>query len=339
MAAQRGPSTLGSWSATILRAAAARGVDASRLAQAAGIDPATLQEPEARVPRAALTRLWQLAFEATGDPAFCLTAARHAAQTSFHGVGYSMMASATIKEAFERLIRYRRLIGDVIQLGLAEREDRYDFLIDVSAPPGAPFEAVDAIVATLLGQARMITGNRNFAPRRVHLRRPLPKDPAPYRQSFRTEVGFGQPENVIEWAKDDLENRLPAGNAELARQNEQVLAAFLDRLERQELGRRVEQAIVNALPNGTPTKEAIARQLGMSPRNLQRRLAEESTSFKELIDAARITLARDYIDAGRLSVTEIAFVLGFGDTSSFSRAFKRWTKTSPRDYARRHASR
>ena len=56
------------------------------------------------------------------------------------------------------------------------------------------------------------------------------------------------------------------------------------------------------------------------------------------MNEARVSLARNYVDEGRLSVTEIAFVLGFADTSTFSRAFKRWTGMSPRDYASRHAS-
>jgi AraC-like DNA-binding protein len=71
----------------------------------------------------------------------------------------------------------------------------------------------------------------------------------------------------------------------------------------------------------------------MSARNLQRHLAEEGTSFKELLTEARVTLGRNYVGEGRLSVTEIAFVLGFADTSTFSRAFKRWTGMSPREYA------
>ena len=110
------PSTIGSWSAAILRALAARGIDEQRLARDAGIDPASLQAPDARVPRAALTRLWHLAVEATGDPCFGLSVPRFTMQTSFHALGYAVLASATLKEAFERIVRYRRLIGDVVQL-------------------------------------------------------------------------------------------------------------------------------------------------------------------------------------------------------------------------------
>jgi len=120
------PSTLATWAATIVRALEARGMDGPGLAAQAGIDPAALG-PDARVPRAALTRLWERAVEATGDPAFGIDAARFAAQTTFHALGYAVLASMTLKEALERVVRYRRLIGDILELRLVDAGDRYRF--------------------------------------------------------------------------------------------------------------------------------------------------------------------------------------------------------------------
>lgn len=332
------PSTLATWSATILRALEARGLDSGPIAARAGIDPAALG-PEARVPRAALNRLWELAVEATGDPAFGIEAARAVAQTTFHALGYAVLASVTMKEAFERMIRYRRLIGDVLDLRLVDAGDRYRFVIDVSAHPGVPFQAVDAIAAVWVRQARLLHAPRPCEPLAVTFARPRPGDVEPYRRAFRTAVRFDAAENALEFSRADVEERLPAGNAELARGNDEVLVRYLARLERSRVSSRVQQALLEALPDGAPAKPAIARALGMSGRNLQRHLAEEGTSFKELLNEARITLARNYVDEGRLSVTEIAFVLGFADTSTFSRAFKRWTGSSPRGYAARRAKR
>jgi AraC-like DNA-binding protein len=330
-------STIGSWSAAILRALEARGVDAQRLARQAGIDPAALQAPDARVPRPALTRLWQLAVDATRDPCFGLSVPRFTTQTSFHALGYAMLASATLKEAFERIIRYRRLIGDVVQLALDQRGERYRFTIDVSAPPGVPYEAVDAFAAVVIRQARLVYGDRRFNPLGVMLQRPAPPDASAFHRLFRVEVAFAQPLNALEFARVDLEKRLPAANAELARQNERIIVHYLARLQKACLASRVEEELLNAFPDGAPSKQAIARKLAMSPRNLQRRLAGEGTSFKELMNKARVALARTYVEERRLSVTEIAFILGFADTSTFSRAFKRWTGESPRDFARHSA--
>jgi AraC-like DNA-binding protein len=328
------PTTLASWSATVVRALDAHGVDGAKLAREAGVDPEALLEPDARVPRSALTRLWQLAVEATGDPCFGLAVSRFMTQTSLHALGYAMFASASLAEAFSRLVRYRRMIGDVIDLSLVPLGDRYRFAIDVSAPPGAPYEAVDAFAAGCVRVARLLRGDPSFSPVAVLLRRPEPPGAEAFRRVFHVAVAFGQPVNALEYSRAQFEERLPSANAELARQNDEVTTRYLSRLEKSDLARRVERALLDALPDGPPRKQAIARQLAMSARNLQRRLAEEGTSFQDLLNAARETLARSYVAERRLSITEIAFLLGFADTSTFSRAFKRWTGKSPSDYQR-----
>ncbi|HVM94879.1 MAG TPA: AraC family transcriptional regulator [Candidatus Acidoferrales bacterium] len=329
-------STLASWSATIVRALDAHGLDGRGIALQAGIDPTSLHEPDGRIPRAALTRLWSLAVDATSDSCFGLTVARFPMQTTFHALGYAVLASTTFREALERIIRYRRLIGDVVQLSIEERGDCCRFIIDVSSRPGAvPYEAIDAFTAVTVRQARMLHGSRNFNPLAVSLQRPRPFNAQPFERLFRAPLAFSQPMNFLEYAKEDLDRRLPAGNAELARQNDEVVVRYLARVKEIGLANRVEQALIEALPNGEPSKQAIARNLAMSPRNLQRRLAEEGTSFKQILNDARVSLARSYLAEGRLPVTEIAFVLGFADTSAFSRAFKRWTGKSPRDYGKR----
>lgn len=328
--------TIASWSATIVRALDAQGIDGNEVARNAGIDPCALHDPGARVPRQALTRLWRLAVEATGDFCFGLTVARHTTQTTFHALGYAVLASTTLREAFQRMIRYRRIIGDILEFALVDDGECCRLVIDVSAQPGAvPYEAVDAIAAVCIRQARLLRADPRFQPLSVQLQRPEPGDAEPFRQLFRCEVSFSQPMNAIDFTRQDVDRRLPAGNAELARHNEEIIVRYLASLEKARVSSRAQQALLEALPDGAPTKEAIARKLAMSPRNLQRHLADEGTSFKTLLNDARIHLARSYIEEGRLSVTEIAFVLGFADTSTFSRAFKRWTGKSPRQFGQR----
>lgn len=326
--------TLATWAGTLLRALAAHGVDADAVARQAGIDPSQLGH-DARVPRAALDRLWRLAVEATGNPAFGLEAPRYISQTTFHALGYAVLASLTLREAFDRMVRFRRLVGDILQLELIDRGDRYRVVIDVSAHPDMPWQAVDAIAAICVRQARVLHGERPCHPLEVGFRHPPPADTGPYERLFRAPVLFARNVNYLEFARADIEDRLPSGNAELARGNDEVMAAFLARSVAPPLTARVRQAMLDALPDGAPAKATIARSLGMSPRNLQRHLAQEGTSFKEVLGDARISLACSYIDDGRLSVTEIAFMLGFADTSAFSRAFKRWTGLAPRQWAAR----
>jgi AraC-like DNA-binding protein len=336
----RDRTTIGTWSATIVRALDAEGADGAAVAAEAGIDAAMLADPDARVPREALTKLWKLAVEASGNPAFGLVAARHTLQTTFHALGYAVAASATLREAFERIVRYRRLIGELLQLRLEDDGERARYVIDVSAGGGlVPFEAVDAVAAITVRQAALLLGTRDFRPIRVSLERPAPADTAPYERALRAPVSFGQPSNFLELAREDLDRRLPAANAELARQNDEVVVRYLARLAEGDVLAKARQAILESLPSGAPSKPQIAKRLGTSPRSLQRLLANEGTSFSELLADARLTLAKSYLEEGKLPVTEVAFVLGFADTSAFSRAFRRWTGVAPSDWARRHVVR
>ena len=99
------------------------------------------------------------------------------------------------------------------------------------------------------------------------------------------------------------------------------------------LAERVHALLVAHLPDGGPSEATIAQQLCMSPRNLQLQLAQDGTSYKELLNRARQNLARRYLEQGKYSIKEIAFLLGFSDAATFTRAFRRWTGQSPRKFA------
>jgi AraC-like DNA-binding protein len=98
------------------------------------------------------------------------------------------------------------------------------------------------------------------------------------------------------------------------------------------------QRIRTHLPEGSLTLDGLGKEVGLSPRTLQRRLTAEGTSLRHLLDEERRGLALHYIHDARISLVDIAFLLGFADQSAFSRAFSRWTSRSPSDY-RRGASR
>src|SRR5262245_37847415 len=105
-----GPTSLSSWGSAIASTLELRGVDSRALFRSAGLDVEALRDPEARYPLAATTKLWQLAVEAAGDPALGLEVARHTHPTTFHALGFSLAASATLREAIERTARFFRLL-------------------------------------------------------------------------------------------------------------------------------------------------------------------------------------------------------------------------------------
>ncbi|MET0051732.1 MAG: helix-turn-helix transcriptional regulator [Candidatus Thiodiazotropha sp.] len=94
--------------------------------------------------------------------------------------------------------------------------------------------------------------------------------------------------------------------------------------------------IIEDLPNGLPRQTQIAQQLNLSLRNLQRKLQHEGTNFKQLVDETRKALAIEYLTASGKPLIEIGYLLGFTESSNFSRAFRRWTGESPQNYRQTH---
>ena len=331
----RAPSVLTSWTRTILLALEARGIDPAVLVERAGLDPAAFADPDARFDVTDTAKLWRSAVEATGDPAFGLFASRFVTQTTFHALGYAVMASSTLREAVERNVRYGRLVSDAAACRLEEegRLARVVFEIPAEQPVPAD-EAMDGMISLIARSFRALAGG-DLAPVRVALRRRTPPGAVDvWPKVFRAPVSFGARRDVLEYPVDVLDRRLPAGNAELARMNESVVADYLERLDQEHVTTRVRALLTCELSSGEPSPDDVARQLGLSRRSLQRRLADEGTSFKALLNETRRDLAQAYLREGHTSITEVTFLLGFADTSSFSRAFKRWTGVSPREFAR-----
>jgi AraC-like DNA-binding protein len=113
--------------------------------------------------------------------------------------------------------------------------------------------------------------------------------------------------------------------------HDQLNMDYLAKLREGSLVHRVKAGIIDSLPSGPVANEKVARELGMSVRSLQRRLAEAGTSFRDLLDTSRQEMAQSYIREPEIELVEIAFLLGFSDQSAFSRAFKRWTGNSPNE--------
>jgi AraC-like DNA-binding protein len=317
----------------IVRALDARGIDGRALAMKAGLDLAAFDDPNARYAVTTTARLWRLAVEATGDPSFGLSVSRFVRQTAFHALGYSVVTSRSLKDAFGRMVRYSRIVSDSVQFRLEEERKVYRLVIDIPAGfPRPADEALDALVSLIVRMARGLLDDRSLDPLSVALERPEPSPADPFRRFFRAPVRFSAPTTYLEFARAPVEALLPSGNAELALRNDAVIRSYLARVSDDRVASRVQAIVAEGLPDGKPTQASVARVLGMSLRSLQRRLIAEGASYKEILGATRRDLARSYVRDVRCSVTEVAFLLGFVDASSFCRAFKRWTGHSPSRY-------
>ncbi|MDP3857466.1 MAG: AraC family transcriptional regulator [Stagnimonas sp.] len=328
---------LASWTRAVRKALLAAQVDADALLREAGIAPESLSDPQARLPVTQTTRLWKLAVAATGDPAFGLKVAREVQPTTFHALGYALAASTTLGEAFARAARYCRIVTDAGDLAVEVHDEECHVLLRTAPGESPPAEeATDAFAALQARTALVLTGGA-VLPRRVELRRVAPADATPYERAFRAPVRFGADENRLVFAVADCARPLEGGNAELARLNESLAAQQLARLDAADLPARLRALMIVRLPDGEPTAADLAAALHLSLRSLQRKLAERGLRYEALLDDTRHELAQAHLRDARLSLNEVAFLLGFSDASSFTRAFRRWTSLTPSAWREQHS--
>ena len=162
----------------------------------------------------------------------------------------------------------------------------------------------------------------------------MPEDPAAFASLLGSQIHFGADKDRITFVRVDIVDRLLTSNPELARGNDEMVESYLASFLDVSTSRDVIRKIVDQLPDGPPKQKQIAEALNVSNRTLQRKLKDEGTSFVDLLQDTRMKLAQKYLSRPDRSVVETAYLLGFSEPSTFSRAFKRWTGLAPADYRR-----
>ncbi len=249
-------------------------------------------------------------------------------------LAYVGVSAPTVGGYLRNITRFQRVLGDASKSAMEDLPDqmvlRWHYDISSVVPSGqyAEFGAVGTVYAL------RDYSNRQLRPLRVRFAHQRQSGVETLNQFFGCRVQFGCDENEIAFKASDTRVPLLTADDNLQRALLEICENTLANLPQRpnSVSRKVERLITAGLASGTAHQDKIAAELGMSPRTLARRLAEEGTSFATLITDLRAALARDYLRNSNLPLTEIAFLLGYTDASSFSTAFRRWFKTTPREY-------
>ena len=311
------------------------GVDADALLCGLQLDVSELRATSARVPEETYDELILRAVEASGEPAFGLRYADFCHPTTFGALGLALLASETLRDYCERWVRYFALINtnETVDFG---SDSGLAYLADTRIPsnavPAVERAHEDAFIALVVKYMRLMY-RPDYVPARVSSTWPAPDDDSSvYRDYFGIEPEFNSVRNAVYISKEDLDVPLPAANAALAQQNDQVVVEFLAIMNKVDLPSQVNRKIIELLPSGDCNNERIAVSLNMSVRALYNKLNKAGTSYQELLDNTRKQLAFQYMLREEITISEIAYLLGFTDCSNFSRAFRRWSGQSPSDF-------
>ena len=304
------------------------GIDPEPLFREQGIAPETIYDAGARVPTERYQRLDQSAAEASGDPCFGLRGAEYFRPAHLGALGFAWLASSSLRTAFQRLSRYARVIQERLTIDLSEDDEYFYVRIDPHLSTQNAALREDGQLAGLVKFCRIIA-SRNFSPARVCFKQEQPKETAYHYELFRCPIEFGADHTMMVFRLEDVDKRLTGSNDQLAQLNEHIVVKYLAHSAKQDIVNRAKAAIIDGLANGAVSESSIAEALHMTPRNLHRKLHKENTSFKLLLTEVRKELAQQYIQDRSKTLTEISYLLGFSEASSFSRAYKGWTGQAP----------
>lgn len=319
----------------MLAAAESRGVQTRDLLAAFGLGQEVVEDPNARISGATVLALWDALRERCADPALQLAAPTVLPFGAYRVIDYLVYASPTVGDGVTRFARFFRLIADAVCLNVEADGDEWRLHIVLSDGCGVPGPYVDYVFAALVGRIRMQI-RPELKVRRVELRHPTPPDPSPYSACFQAPVVFGTTADHLCFDLEEWETPIEHADAALAALLEEHAGMLSAHIPDPADGfvADVRQALVASLPEGA-TAATVARALHVSVRTLQRRLTAAGTTFQDLSDATLEGLAVGYLGDPEVSISEIAFLLGFSDQASFTRAFRRWTGGPPGAWRRR----
>jgi AraC-like DNA-binding protein len=324
-------STIGPIGTVIAQTIAGGGRDPAAMFAQVGLDLDSLRDPNVRIPSAKLQDLLELAQERCDDPIFGLHLVEYVHPTTFYSLGIAMYACETLGDYLDCFVKYYRLIttNDFLSASLE------DGVYSIRATPQPEMRMipirVDGFAALTVRTAR-IAMQREFHPRSVALARPRPAGlEAEYESFFGCPVDFDAEMTTISFNEPDLAEKLPSANPDLQRLYEKLTVDYLEKIDRADFPGRVHKELIKLLPTGVSGKEQVAQALNMSTRTLYNKLEGAGTTFREVLDDTRRSLAEDYIRQN-LPIYEIAYLIGFSDTANFSRAFKKWTGKSPMEF-------
>lgn len=335
-----GASVLSVSSRALLEACTWFGLDTRQILQAARVDPATLQDPDARISIEQVDVLWRTAYELSGDPNLALHAVEVLPFGAYRVVDLLASSAPTIGTALSKVSDYFPLINDVVRLPYAVGDRCVTVAVEAPSRPSAitrPY--AEYTLAAVFLRTRTAT-NQRYRLMRVEFTHSAPPDVGEHERIFECPVRFGADACQLVVARDVWDTPCIGTDRTLFSVLDTHARMLLDQHPHTvDIADRVHGAIDAELRGGQPTLESIANRLAMSPRTLQRRLKDQGVVFNDVLDAMRFRAAKAYLAQGDIAGTEIAYLLGFAEQSSFNRAFKRWSGQTPTEYRRRGLSR
>ena len=316
------------WTRGVVRAFTELGLDVDQLCSRIGVEPQQFVDPTGRPRRDDIGRLWREGLSASGDQFLGLRAAEVLTPRADHLVNLLLLSAETFGRGIEMSLRYQELLAQGRVLSHSRLADLHLLSLhrveDQVAITPHEVEYVFGIVTKLFGFAT----DGAFRAREIRFQHPYRGNIEQYERVFRCPALFGREDNSLVIDDDIWCLRMSHGNRALNEQLQRVAASQHADLQSHDFVDVVRKRIRVLLPQGQCGIGTVATLLHMTPRTLQRRLRDEGTSFRILVDVTRKSIAMDCVQRNKPQ-DEIVRNVGYTNLRSFRRAMKRWNLSDP----------
>jgi len=308
-------------------------MDATGALHKAGLNALALADEEGWIPFTKHSALLDCAAAQTGDDCYGARFATKIDLKDGGALGYIGLASKSLENALRNLERYSRVVSEAIQIRLTVdgKTATLEGVADRDLLPRCG-QAAEFAASLLLTFYRGCT-NRHIIPIEIRFPHRRGHGMGELKRILGCPVHFNctRFEEVLD--RSDMTITIPTSDDRLLSLLKKHAETMLSErgTNRPDLLQRLERRITELLPNGQARAKILAGEMGMSERTFHRRLEEMGTAFADLVDRLRHELAMRYVEDRRVSLGEVAFLLGYANQSSFSTAFRRWTGQAPRE--------
>ncbi len=321
---------------TLLQVSEQLGLDTDALLVASGLEASELKIPDRRFPVNSYYRLFQLVADATNNPDIGLTVGRITYLKGLNIQLYLATVCRSFKDYLNLMPSQQQMRGDIGQITAHKEGDLVELRWEPLLPEtGRKRFISDEMLAASVG----ILNSLCVKPVQViktHLTYAQPRDISSLEEIFGPNLSFDQPYSSLFFDREALGFPMIKQDYQEGPDQDRPFRDFFEGDDpADQLLANLKQSILQYLPEGEVTIDKLASKLNISRRTLQRRLSERNTNFLNVLQEVRSKAALRYLSDSRLGITEIAFLLGYGDQGSFSSAFKSWHGISPRDYRRK----
>lgn len=341
MTAIEAPGILASAATGLPRHVTRWGGDIDRICGAASVDPETVGQPTYSLDLKQFCALFEESARQTRNANFGLWFGHDFKPRDLGLIGYAAISSPTLSAALETFVGLFAYHQQSTHMAIADAGNgliRLEYRIDV---PDIVARRQDAELSLgmFLNIIRESLGP-SWAPEEVHFEHPKPEAWHEHESAFDAPVYFAQNVNALVFPRTVIARPMPAPDLKLLSIARMCLMSVGARpVARPTMADRVKAAVRSRLSSGYPALEEIAAALHAVPAGVQRELAQENRSYKDLVEEVRRELAHHYLREQQLPLSEIAFLLGYSELSAFSRAFHRWEGISPREFRARNEGR